>query len=192
MALDHGVLLLCGLSMAVVFGMVVWKRMLFRRGERLVVAMGGSIEKMRDGGTCWLKIDLANTIATDADLAFLAWFPGCSLLSLLGTRISDHSAECLRRLRRLEVLDLSSTGISDSMLSALVTVRGLRVLRLANTAVSDASMAALSQMKQLRLLDVMGTTMSKASIDGFVRDHPGISVFSDYGHAGLTGRGRWK
>lgn len=110
----------------------------------LRVRLGGRREDLRDEDlaaleplstqVCWL--DLSNTAADDAALAYAARMPNLERLLLEGTAVTDEGLENLIGLRHLRYLNLHGTAVTDEGLAHLAMVPSLRQVYLWDTAVT--------------------------------------------------------
>jgi len=89
------------------------------------------------------EIDLTHTSVGDAGVAALGAFPAVRKLSLTLTRVGDAGLAPLASLGRLAELYLAETSLTDDAVPALERLAGLRVLVLLRTGLSDAGIARL-------------------------------------------------
>jgi hypothetical protein len=118
-----------------------------------IEALGGDYEVDEDSpGDPVVSITLAESRATDADLARLKSFP------------------------KLKGLNLSSTAVTDAGLAHLEGLGELQFLDLSNTQVTDAGLVHLRGLNKLQMLNVSGTRVTAAGLRDLQRALPRVKV----------------
>src|SRR5262249_34447777 len=93
---------------------------------KLVEKLGGKI--VRDGkqpGQPVVKVDLASTRVTDADLKALKELKQLTALNLFGAQVTDAGVKELKDLKQLTELDLGVTEVTDAGLRELKDLKQL-------------------------------------------------------------------
>ena len=153
-----------------------------------VKRLGGKADlDMTAPGKPVVSVDLTNTKATDADLAFLDSLDSLTALRLVGTsvtdaglqhikgkklaqlylgttKIGDPGLRYIKATTTLGLLDLSYTAVTGAGLSQLKGLTELTALDLRNTHVSDAGLVSLQGLKKLRNLHLSGTPITSAGL----------------------------
>lgn len=124
--------------------------------------LGGRADSIR-------RLDLAHTVASDADLARLAAIGGGALagveeLDLTHSRITDRGLQSLGAFPEVKKLTLTLTGVTDAGLPALGGLGKLSELYLIETAITDAAVEPLSRLASLRKLVLLRTGVGDAGI----------------------------
>jgi hypothetical protein len=135
---------------------------MYERALAAVKGVGGRVFPERDGGSA-TAIDLATTMATDADLTLLGGFKDLSSLDLSGTAVTDAGLAHLKRLHRLQTLDLCGTKVTGAGLAHLGGLE-LSNLDLSGTRVTDAGLGSLKGLGALHTLDLSGTGVTDAGL----------------------------
>jgi hypothetical protein len=112
-----------------------------------------------------VKVDLAETPVSDADLNELRSLPQLSHLVLRKTRVTDAGLPLVAATGKLRNLELDHTSITDSGLAHIGQLASLRDLRLAGTRLTDDGLAHLRSLSKLWILDLQGTNISDAGLD---------------------------
>jgi len=112
-----------------------------------------------------LRVDLAKTRATSADLARLRPLTRLESLRLDQMKIVGGDLAPLARLARLKSLSLEETGITDDDLAQLAPLRDLAILGIAGTEVSDAGLRHLQGLTRLEWLSIHGTRITDAGLE---------------------------
>jgi hypothetical protein len=90
--------------------------------------------------------------------------PTLRVLSLEGTKLSDHQVHYLCGLTPLQSLVLSGTPITDAGLAQLSGLENLQCLYLDGTRVTDAGLEHLAQFAKLENLSLAGTCITDAGL----------------------------
>ncbi len=116
-----------------------------RRGLSDAITMVGRLDRLE-------RLDLSDTVVTDAELAYL------------------------RRLARLSRLDLTRTQVTNAGLMHLAELTELAHLELGETKVSDAGLVHLKGLTKLRGIDLRGTQVTDAGIERLRRALPRLYI----------------
>jgi hypothetical protein len=116
-----------------------------------------------------LAVDLADSEATDADVAVLASLPKLSILRLSRTKVTDLSARSLADSPAISHLDLCGTKLTAEGLSALTRLKTLESLAVSNTSIEDQSISGTENWTKLVALDLGNTKVGSKALGSLAK-----------------------
>jgi Leucine-rich repeat (LRR) protein len=172
------VLLVAGLSFALVAGSILWA------GEDETLKAVEAIEKAggrvkidtKTKGRPVVLVDLGLTNADDKVLAEVKAFKSLERLSLAGTQITDAGMEHIKGLSRLQVLGMPGTKITDKGLAALKGLKEMRILHVNNTKITDVGLAHLHGLSKLEGINLLNTSVSDTGVQELKKAIPKLQV----------------
>jgi Leucine-rich repeat (LRR) protein len=111
-----------------------------------------------------VSVDLSQTGASDADLAFLGGLGELRELRLTDTGIGDRGLARLSELKGLRTLALNGTNVTDAGIVHLRPLAELRELDLSRTVIGDAGLVHLEPLKNLQHLNLYATRFTDAGL----------------------------
>jgi uncharacterized protein YjbI with pentapeptide repeats len=109
----------------------------------MIEARGGKLTRDESSpGKPIVKVDLAGTSVSDADLIHLRSLAHLSELNLANTRVREGLVY-LKKLPELKVIDLSGTAVGDWELEYLEYVSSLRTVNLKGTKITRTGLVSL-------------------------------------------------
>jgi hypothetical protein len=111
-------------------------------------------------GLTW--VELAETTATDSDLAVVAKCQSVEYLGLASTLVTDAGMEHICNLQSLQTLMLWDTKVSDAGMLSLSKCHSLRYL-FVSSAVTNVGIESITNLSELRSLWVAGPSISDRS-----------------------------
>jgi RNA polymerase sigma factor (sigma-70 family) len=125
--------------------------------------LGGDV-RLRSSKTPYL-VTLADTPATDADLAHLKALPTVQTLALDRMKLTGRGLDYLTGLTNLSNLYMFGAVIDDAGLEHLKSVPHLLGLYLAGTGISDAGLKHVPVLTNLKILYLEKTRITDAGLD---------------------------
>jgi hypothetical protein len=116
---------------------------------------------------------------TDRGLERLASLKNLRDLCLFGSRVTDAGLIHLERLPHLERLVLPDAGITDAGLGRLARLKTLRELDLTGNPITNACLDLLGAIPGLETAWIDRTLRFGPRVEGFRRDHPGLSIIQE-------------
>jgi hypothetical protein len=110
-------------------------------------------------------VHLADSTATDADMAWLAKCPRLAVVTLSNTGVGDEGIRHLRALPRLRSLYIEGPGVTDEGCRRLAEFPALEELVVASRNVHDAGVRDLAGLKRLRRLGIGAAASAEAFAD---------------------------
>ncbi len=101
-------------------------------------------------------LDLRRVQLTEGEVKALVRFQHLQSLTLIDTKIQDHSLKELARLRQLQILILGGNRITDAGLKALAGLKDLQMLSLGATDIRGPGLKELEGLPKLRTLRLYG------------------------------------
>lgn len=130
--------------------------------ERLTAA-GGTVT--RDAGRI-IRVNLASSWVTDADLALIAALPGVEEIDLSQTKISDIGLEHLKGLSSVRELSLHyAEFVTDSGIAHITSWKNLQRLTLRGTKVTSRVFGHIALLTSLKQLDIADTEVTDSGFE---------------------------
>jgi len=120
-------------------------------------------------------INLYETDADDADVAWLAKCPNLERICLFDTEVTDAGMRHLTSLKRLRILEVDARGLTNRACETIAQITSLEELYLGGREITDDGVLALSALQKLQQLR-LDTSASPAAISELKRRMPKCSI----------------
>jgi hypothetical protein len=124
-----------------------------------------------------VRVVLAGTPVTDADLEYLKGMNQLQMLDISYNQVTDAGVEHLEGLNQLQELRLCNANVTDAGIEHLKGLNQLIGLNLWGTKVTDAGLENLKRLNRLQHLDLRYTKVTDAGVNKIQQALPNCKIY---------------